>query len=921
MTFFYDLNKRLADLENAKSKKQITEGIKGEIAGGVGGALAGAAMGGPVGATVGGAIGAPLGRKLGGPDETTEDTMVNEIAPLALAAGARALIPLLSRIGPALSRAGRAAAPVARQGAGVAAKGAGQVARQGAEIAAKNALPIGAGVGVYSALTDLASSVSGGVGEVYNDVRGASAALADKIGDTVDSNTLMALAGMAVKYALPIGIVVALLYGGKKIIDKILSEDAMYENRNMRTMLDQLDSISEGRIGAAKAAKPDYIDLDRDGNKTEPMKQAARQAKKHHSANEGNMEEALRVQTVGNRGYRPPANQGERDELAATVRKNRADQRQSATASKYDKFGSQSAKPTRGGGGVVPTRTDSLPGGVEQQPSHRQMDPNFDNKVTRVGAGKNLAKKEMEEGKIDDLRDRREAERRERGEEEQKASTRFVAGRAYGGARQETDDEDDEDSPRSKTKSATDAPRKRGRPKGTGRSIGAKGPGFTSKLLKKGAIAETDIDPVDQGEYDQEGDMAHDQLSTAKEAAAELRSILDADENLPEWVQKKITMAVDYLDTARDYMKAQKDSVEPVAEKAVSKSQRAAAGIAYAAKKGDLPKSELRGASREMAKMSKGELHKFATTKEKGLPKKKKGAEDVEETTTSGSVATAPAAAPKKGGMQFGRGIYDSLNRELEQMISESMSVNINSSTEGGDSVTVTATDEDAGRLKELLRNAGIGGDSQGSDCGCGTTPCMHSKMVDENQPDWPTNTAQSDDALQYSGGLNKPKTDVAGAGQTTVPVTAVRVSEDDQDGIPFRGKMVDVTSLEVDGVDTRDYPDLVDAYLSRAEYTDGTPLSDDELAEFEQENSDIVHQAAHDSLHETSHSGEDSAYESIQRMQSLAGIQEAKPDFLDIDKDGDKTEPMKKAADDKDDEKVEESILNMRRLWQQYKA
>lgn len=60
----------------------------------------------------------------------------------------------------------------------------------------------------------------------------------------------------------------------------------------------------------------------------------------------------------------------------------------------------------------------------------------------------------------------------------------------------------------------------------------------------------------DQGEYDREGEMAQGQLKTAADAAEELRSILDADENLPEWVQAKIVKAVDYLDTARDYMKS-----------------------------------------------------------------------------------------------------------------------------------------------------------------------------------------------------------------------------------------------------------------------------------------------------------------------------------------------------------------------------
>ena len=66
----------------------------------------------------------------------------------------------------------------------------------------------------------------------------------------------------------------------------------------------------------------------------------------------------------------------------------------------------------------------------------------------------------------------------------------------------------------------------------------------------------------DKGEYDREGEMARQDLRTAAEAADELRSILSADDNLPEWVQAKITKALDYLDTSRDYMK----SKEPVDE-------------------------------------------------------------------------------------------------------------------------------------------------------------------------------------------------------------------------------------------------------------------------------------------------------------------------------------------------------------------
>jgi hypothetical protein len=57
---------------------------------------------------------------------------------------------------------------------------------------------------------------------------------------------------------------------------------------------------------------------------------------------------------------------------------------------------------------------------------------------------------------------------------------------------------------------------------------------------------------------------------------------------------------------------------------ALSKSQQQAMGIAYAVKTGKLPKSKLKGASKNMAKMSTGDLEHFAKTKHKGLPKYKK---------------------------------------------------------------------------------------------------------------------------------------------------------------------------------------------------------------------------------------------------------------------------------------------------------
>jgi hypothetical protein len=58
----------------------------------------------------------------------------------------------------------------------------------------------------------------------------------------------------------------------------------------------------------------------------------------------------------------------------------------------------------------------------------------------------------------------------------------------------------------------------------------------------------------DPNEYDNEGEMAKGQLRTVMSAAEDLMNLLDDEDNLPEWAQNKITKAVDYLDSVRDYM-------------------------------------------------------------------------------------------------------------------------------------------------------------------------------------------------------------------------------------------------------------------------------------------------------------------------------------------------------------------------------
>ena len=66
---------------------------------------------------------------------------------------------------------------------------------------------------------------------------------------------------------------------------------------------------------------------------------------------------------------------------------------------------------------------------------------------------------------------------------------------------------------------------------------------------------------------------------------------------------------------------------------------------------------------------------------------------------------------------------------------------------------------------------------------------------------------------------------------------------------VSIRGRSVNVDSIEVDGVDTSDYPDFSDAYITYAEFTDGTPLSEFELDYLANEHGDLVNRAAHDIL------------------------------------------------------------------------
>ena len=68
------------------------------------------------------------------------------------------------------------------------------------------------------------------------------------------------------------------------------------------------------------------------------------------------------------------------------------------------------------------------------------------------------------------------------------------------------------------------------------------------------AIRQMSNEEKDEREYGYEGDMAITQLKTIMRHADHMTGMLKPETDLPEWVQSKITLATDYMQTAHDYM-------------------------------------------------------------------------------------------------------------------------------------------------------------------------------------------------------------------------------------------------------------------------------------------------------------------------------------------------------------------------------
>ena len=443
--------------------------------------------------------------------------------------------------------------------------------------------------------------------------------------------------------------------------------------------------------------------------------------------------------------------------------------------------------------------------------------------------------RDMEEGSMDDDPFSRKSSTGGRIDTTRAGVTRHHAGKSYSGAGHDAGADD--------TPSGALGRRKVGAGKGT--KIGAKINTGKSKLMTR----EGDMDPADQGEYDQEGSMAKDDIKTVVRHAQALEKILGDNDNLPEWVQAKLakiegmmTAVDDYMqnqqgdDMDSDDMKMDEESTDKRDSRAERAGKKVAKDIEYDEKKKDGIHGKRRGSEDDKAEKAGKKVTKDIEYDEKKSKKK-----EVDETTSSGSVATGGAAPKSGGGMTYGKGIYDSMNREVEKMISESMSINMsmNNDSHGGPSntLTVTATDEDALQLAMLLKSAGLGsqehndmsaihnmdndmsaihdmdhdhGDEPGPACGSSDCECDEIEEAygdtdaTDNEPNWPTDQEGTDDAMMYSGGLNGPKS----TGQTTVPVIAGQDDRMGYEGSDALRRMMEMAGLSEAAATPQDVPE-----------------------------------------------------------------------------------------------------------------
>jgi len=75
-------------------------------------------------------------------------------------------------------------------------------------------------------------------------------------------------------------------------------------------------------------------------------------------------------------------------------------------------------------------------------------------------------------------------------------------------------------------------------------------------------------------------------------------------------------------------------------------------------------------------------------------------------------------------------------------------------------------------------------------------------------------------------------------------------MNKNTNDNLSFKGGNVSYNSLQVEGVDTKDYPDFCDCWIGYGEWEDGTELSESELEDLQTTYTDLAYELAIDFIY-----------------------------------------------------------------------
>jgi len=257
--------------------------------------------------------------------------------------------------------------------------------------------------------------------------------------------------------------------------------------------------------------------------------------------------------------------------------------------------------------------------------------------------------------------------------------------------------------------------------------------------VPRGSVKETDLDEVSKGEYLKQQDaQAEKSGKDTFKAFGQDFSTKEIDETIAVLERMKALAGM----PVKEESDAEKD------DKAEKAAKKVAKDVEYDDKRDhDKTDAEKRDddAEEDGEEVKKDiEYDDQKDSKEKDEDKDDKE-EKVDESETS-----------KSG--YYGKGVYESFESQFQEMVAEDITVSTNQSSAGDDTVTVTATQDDAQSLVELLKMAGMGREMyQKYD----PSTCAEEAVTEENSGNTADATEYGDvDELvnRLSGGLNGMK-------------------------------------------------------------------------------------------------------------------------------------------------------------------